>query len=70
MIKSLKGQLILSILVAIGFIYSSFSYIEFTYAKEFQLPRFFLYMAMIFAVFNTGILTQKYIHSNKKEKNE
>ncbi len=42
MIKSLKGQLILSILSAIGFIYSSFSYIEFTDAKEFQLPRFFL----------------------------
>jgi len=66
MIKSLKGQFILSILVALAFIYNSFNYIEFTGKEKFYLPRLLLYIAMIFSVYNAGILTQKYIQSKKK----
>ncbi|MED3564147.1 hypothetical protein [Bacillus xiapuensis] len=66
MIKSLKGQFILSILVAIGFIYNSFNYIEFTGDSEFYFPQLLLYIAMIFSVYNAGILTQEYIQSKKK----
>jgi len=66
MIKSLKGQFILSILVALAFIYNSFNYTEFTGKEEFYFPRLLLYIAMIFSVYIAGILTQKYIQSKKK----
>lgn len=66
MVKSLKGQFILSILVAFGFIYNSFNYTEFTSEEGFYLPRLLLFIAMIFSVYNAGMLTQKYIQSRKK----
>ncbi|GIN87630.1 hypothetical protein J6TS2_40160 [Heyndrickxia sporothermodurans] len=66
MVKSLKVQFILSILVAIAFIYNSFNYTEFSGEGEFYVPRLLLYIAMIFSVYNAGILTQKFIQSKKK----
>ncbi|WP_438298440.1 hypothetical protein [Sporosarcina sp. FA15] len=50
MIKSLKGQLILSIFVAIGFVYINFSSIDLTRGTIF----FFI---MVSSVFNAGLLT-------------
>ncbi len=66
MIKSLKGQFILSIVVALCFIINSFNYTNFTGEGEFYFPRLLFYIAMIFSVYNTGMLTQKYIQSKKK----
>ena len=60
MIKSLKGQLILSIFVAIGFVYINFSSIELTRGTIF----FFI---MVSSVFNAGLLTEKYIQTRKKK---
>ena len=60
MIKSLKGQLIVSIFVAIGFVYINFSSIEFTRGNIF----FFI---MVSSVFNAGLLTEKYIQTRKKK---
>ena len=51
MIKSLKGQLILSIIVAIGFVYINFSSIDLTRGTIF----FFI---MVSSVFNAGLLTE------------
>ncbi|MBU8919288.1 hypothetical protein [Neobacillus sp. 114] len=67
MIKSLKGQFILSILVAICFIYNSFNYTKFTGEGEFHFSQFILYLVMIFSVYNAGILTQKYINQRKSK---
>jgi hypothetical protein len=65
MIRSLKAQWGISIFVAIAFIYHSFSYTELSRAGEFDFPRLCLFLAMIFSVYNAGMLTQKYIHSKK-----
>jgi hypothetical protein len=63
MINSLKGKLILSLIVAIGFIYHSFSYIDFTGDDMFLFNRVLFYFIMILSVFNAGIWMQKYIQT-------
>ncbi|OMP67587.1 hypothetical protein BTO28_06485 [Domibacillus epiphyticus] len=63
MIKSLKGQFILSIITAICFIYLVLSYTDFT--GEAKFSRILFFTAMILSVYNTGMLTQKYIKSKK-----
>ncbi|MBS4191970.1 hypothetical protein KHA94_17535 [Bacillus sp. FJAT-49705] len=63
MIKSVKGQFILSIIVAIGFVANSFFYIDFT---RFLFSQKMFYFVMIFSVFNAGLLTQKYFQTKKK----
>ncbi len=68
MVKSVKGQFILSIIVAIGFFINSFSYIEFTGEAEFMFNRKLFYFVMILSVFNAGLLTQKYIQTKRKNK--
>lgn len=67
MIKSIKGQLILFILVAIGFIYHTLSNIEFTGDERFLSIRVLYFFIMIFSVFNVGFFTQKYIQTQKKQ---
>ncbi|GIN39387.1 MULTISPECIES: hypothetical protein [Heyndrickxia] len=67
MIKSIKGQLILFILVAIGFIYNTLSNIEFTGDERFLSIRVLFFFIMIFSVFNVGLFTQKYIQTKKKQ---
>jgi hypothetical protein len=61
MINSLKGKHILSLIVAIGFIYHSFSYIDFTGDEKFLFNRVLFYFIMILKVFIAGIWMQKYI---------
>lgn len=58
-----EGQLILSIIVAIDFIYTTFSYIKFTSKARFS--KIFFYFGMISVVYGVGILTQKYIQKEK-----
>ncbi|MFD1361264.1 hypothetical protein [Lentibacillus salinarum] len=65
MVKSLKGQFIFSLLVAVGFVVSSFSYTELTAGDRYYVTRWLMYFAMIVSVFNAGILTQKYMASRK-----
>ena len=65
MIKSLKGQFILSIFVAIGFVYSTFSSIEFIVDKRDPAVRVIFFFTMILSVFNSGFLAEKYIQSRK-----
>ena len=67
MIKSLKGQFILSIFVAIAFVYSTFSNIDFTVDERIYPVRILFFFIMILSVFNAGILTEKYIQTRKKE---
>ncbi|SES28528.1 hypothetical protein SAMN04487944_1355 [Gracilibacillus ureilyticus] len=61
MIKSVKGQFVLSLLVAISFIYLSFSNIEFTGEERFTINQILFYFIMITSVFNAGLMTQKYL---------
>ena len=61
MIKSVKGQLIFSIITASLFVIASFSFIEFTENEGFLFGPIVYYFIMIFAVYNAGLLTQKYI---------
>lgn len=68
MIKSIKAQFILSMVVAILFVLGSFSYIEFTGMERFQFTRWLMYFAMIISIYNAGLLTQKYIRENKERK--
>ncbi|MFF2755810.1 hypothetical protein ACFVR1_19135 [Psychrobacillus sp. NPDC058041] len=65
MIKSLKGQFILSIFVAIGFVYVNFSNIEFTLDERDPTVRVIFFFIMILSVFNAGLLTEKYIQTRK-----
>jgi len=58
MIKSLKGQFILSIFVAIGFVYVNFSSIEFIADKRDPVVRVIFFFTMILSVFNAGLLTE------------
>ena len=67
MIKSLKGQFIFSIFVAICFVYSTFYNIEFTVDKRDPTVRVMFFFIMILSVFNAGLLTEKYIQTRKKE---
>ncbi|RYG74174.1 hypothetical protein EU245_02875 [Lentibacillus lipolyticus] len=67
MIKSLKGQFILSVVTAVLFVAGSFSYIEFTGKDVFAFTRVLFYFAMVVSVYNAGMLTQKYVQ-RKKEK--
>ncbi|SFA95384.1 hypothetical protein SAMN04488072_104119 [Lentibacillus halodurans] len=57
MVQSVKGQLILSLLVAVGFVIASFSYTEFTVDERFYFTRLIMYFVMIVSVFNAGMLT-------------
>src|SRR5699024_3427927 len=71
MIKSLKGQFILSILVALAFIYNSFNYIEFTGMDNFYLPRLLLYISIFFSILVVLVFVYVsfyYIEFNGKEK--
>lgn len=65
-IKSLKWQFIVSILVAIGFVYINFSTIEFIEDKRDPAIRVIFFLIMIFSVFNAGLLSEKYIQSKKR----
>ena len=65
-IKSLKWQFIVSILVAIGFVYINFSTIEFIEDKRDPAIRIIFFLIMILSVFNAGLLSEKYIQSKKK----
>lgn len=67
MIKSLKGQLIVSIFVAVGFIYSTLSNIEFTDNKRDPTFPIIFFFIMIFSVYNAGLLTEKYIQTRRKK---
>ncbi|MGN4126654.1 hypothetical protein ACMGD3_16830 [Lysinibacillus sphaericus] len=67
MIKSLKWQFILSIFVAIGFVYTTFSNIEFTVDERFLSVRVLFFFIMILSVFNAGLLSEKYIQTRKKK---
>ncbi|MEK4485673.1 hypothetical protein MHH81_08720 [Psychrobacillus sp. FSL H8-0484] len=67
MIKSLKGQFILSVFVAIGFVYVNFSSIEFIADKRDPTVRVIFFFTMILSVFNAGLLTEKYIQTRKKK---
>ncbi|MFJ8511814.1 hypothetical protein [Lysinibacillus xylanilyticus] len=67
MIKSLKGQFILSIFVSIGFVYVNFSSIEFIDDKRDPTVRVIFFITMILSVYNAGLLTEKYIQTRKKK---
>ncbi|MFJ7183770.1 hypothetical protein [Lysinibacillus xylanilyticus] len=67
MIKSLKGQFILSIFVSIGFVYVNFSSIEFIADKRDPTVRVIFFFTMILSVYNAGLLTEKYIQTRKKK---
>jgi hypothetical protein len=62
--KSLKAQLILSLLVAGAFIYQSLSYVEFT--GEFRFNQVLIYLIMVVSVFNAGLITQRYVEAKKE----
>jgi len=64
MIKSLKAQFILSILVSFSFIYVIFSNIEFVKGEIFVQKIFFF--VMILSIYNSGLLTQKFIQLKEK----
>jgi hypothetical protein len=65
MIKSIKGQFILSIVAALAFIVNSFNYTDFSFEGQLHLPKLIFYLIMIISVFNAGMLTQQYIQSRK-----
>lgn len=67
MIKSLKGQLILSIFVAICFVYTNFSNMEFKIDGSLHPVRIIFFFVMILSVYNAGLLTEKYIQTRKKK---
>ncbi|WP_342599067.1 hypothetical protein MHB48_16920 [Psychrobacillus sp. FSL H8-0483] len=67
MIKPLKEQFILSIFVAIGFVYVNFSSIEFIADKRDPTVRVIFFFIMILSVFNAGVLMEKYIQTRKKK---
>ena len=67
MINSLKGQFILSIFVAIAFVYSTFYNIDFTVDERISPVRILFFFIMILLVFNAGLLTEKYIQARKKK---
>lgn len=65
MIKSVKGQFILSIIAAILFvIHTFFNVIELT-----SFPDILFYFAMVITVYNAGLLTQNYIQTKKAKSN-
>jgi hypothetical protein len=64
MFKSLKAKLILSLLVAVAFIYQSLSYVEFT--GEFRFNQVLIYLVMVVTVFNAGLITQRFVEAKKK----
>ncbi|MDG5789239.1 hypothetical protein QA612_17405 [Evansella sp. AB-P1] len=65
MIKSLKGQFILAIITATLFVVGSFFYIQFNGDDTYIIPRILMYIAMIAAIFNAGMLTQKFLDKQK-----
>ncbi|WP_391203656.1 hypothetical protein [Psychrobacillus sp. L4] len=67
MFKSLKGQFIYSIFIAIGFVYINFTSIEFIVDKRNPTSRVMFFFVMILLVFNAGLLTEKYIQTRKKK---
>jgi len=67
MVKSLKGQFIYSIFIAIGFVYINFSSIEFIEDKRDPIVRVIFFFIMILLVFNAGLLTGKYIQTRKEK---
>lgn len=67
MIKSIKRQLIFSIITASLFVIASFSFIEFTEKEGFLFAPIVYFFIMIFTVYNAGLLTQKYIQSKNDD---
>ncbi|RYG71290.1 hypothetical protein EU245_14580 [Lentibacillus lipolyticus] len=67
MIKSTKGLLIVTVIVAVLMIANTFSYIEFTGKEEFRFTRMLMYFTTFLAVYNAGFFTQKYIQTRKKK---
>ncbi|HLR62226.1 MAG TPA: hypothetical protein VK097_07280 [Lentibacillus sp.] len=66
MMKTVKGQFILSTITAILFVTGSFFYIEFAGEERFLFTRILFYFAMVISVYNAGLLTQKYIQIKQK----
>lgn len=66
MFKSLKMQLILSSTASILFIIYTFININNPDLKISELIENLFYFITVFSVFNTGLLTQKYIQSKKE----
>ncbi|WP_102691928.1 hypothetical protein [Rummeliibacillus pycnus] len=64
MIKSLKWQLIVSLLVSLAFIYFIISNIKFINGDKFVQIIFFI--VMVVSIYNSGVLTQKFIQSKEK----
>lgn len=69
MIKSIKGQFILSIVIALAFTVNSFNYTDFSLEGELHLPKLIFYLIMIISVYNAGMLTQQFIQSKKDKMN-
>jgi len=65
LLKSVKVQFILSIITAFLFMINSLSYVEFTGIEAFLFPMKIMYFAMLVAVYNAGIMTQKYLQHKK-----
>lgn len=61
MIKSAKGQLILSTITATLFIIASFSFIQFNDDNSFFFGPVVFYILMLLNIYHAGLLTQKYI---------
>ncbi|ADU32207.1 hypothetical protein [Evansella cellulosilytica] len=64
MFKSVKGQFIITIITAVLFVFHIF--VNVTELSGFIDILF--YFIMIIAVYNAGLLTQKYIQTNKAKK--
>lgn len=64
MIKSVMGQFILSMVIAILFvIHTFFNVIELKW-----LPEILYFFIMVYTVYNAGLLTQSYIQTKKEKK--
>lgn len=61
MIKSVKGQFILSIITAILFV----THIFINVIELSGLPDLLFYFIMVLSVYNAGLLTQNYIQTRK-----
>ncbi|WP_416150289.1 hypothetical protein ACM26V_04710 [Salipaludibacillus sp. HK11] len=65
MIKSVKGQFIITLITAVLFVFHIF-------VNVIELSGFIdilFYFIMVFSVYNAGLLTQKYIQTDKAKKN-
>ncbi|KQL50567.1 hypothetical protein AN964_23230 [Heyndrickxia shackletonii] len=65
MIKSVKNQLILSVITSLLFIVFTFMNFNNSYQISNLIVNLFILITIV-SVFNTGILTQKYIQSKEE----